>query len=70
MMRKKILKVKKGFFVCVCVLKMFVISFNEILKFQKKKRKRKEKGMRLREGQRFPLNQFGETSFNPIHNDL
>ena len=49
---------------------MFVISFNEILKFQKKKRKRKEKGMRLREGQRFPLNQFRETSFNPIHNDL
>ena len=43
MMRKKILKVKKGFFVCVCVLKMFVISFNEILKFQKKKRKEKKK---------------------------
>ena len=43
MMRKKILKVKKGFCVCVCVLKMFVISFNEILKFQKKKRKEKKK---------------------------
>ena len=28
---------------CVCVLKMFVISFNEILKFQKKKRKEKKK---------------------------
>ena len=42
MMKKKILKVKKGC-VCVCVLKMFVISFNEILKFQKKKRKEKKK---------------------------